>query len=450
MSKKSTTPCIPSKLYSLLRSPIQKVFLSLHRKLAMPLKSLGTNDPEASTSLSKVTWISLKRRRKIQLGVCLVQSNSYASRQQGADIAAGVFYVPRNGTYVFYVNILSEYNNMIETQLVVNGQSLALMYSGAGHFHGAGSNMAIAHLTAGDNVWVRLHGHWSSDRSVHCCWSTFSGFHLSDDEIAFSGSLSQHQRNLSAHQRLVFDNVLVNTKSSYNRNSGVFFVPESGLYLLHSNILSEHHNYVETEIVSNGQPLAEIFSGSASFGSGGNLVIAELAAGDNVWVKVNADHSSDMAIHASWSTFSGFRLSNAEIAFSAKLTVVTNFGSGYDPSTGHFRAAATGVYLLYTNILSEADNFIETELLVDGQALLEVYSGAVRKSGGVRIRPFTDAEGTETKIRKRGISIHTLNEGQDVWMHVHGHWSSDMTVHCCWSTFSGYLLFDAPQSAIVG
>ncbi|XP_052773537.1 complement C1q tumor necrosis factor-related protein 4-like [Mya arenaria] len=363
--------------------------------------------------------------------------------------ATGVFYVPRNGTYVFYVNILSEYNNMIETQLVVNGQSLALMYSGAGHFHGAGSNMAIAHLTAGDNVWVRLHGHWSSDRSVHCCWSTFSGFHLSDDEIAFSGSLSQHQRNLSAHQRLVFDNVLVNTKSSYNRNSGVFFVPESGLYLLHSNILSEHHNYVETEIVSNGQPLAEIFSGSASFGSGGNLVIAELAAGDNVWVKVNADHSSDMAIHASWSTFSGFRLSNAEIAFSAKLTanlthmaanqtivfdkVVTNFGSGYDPSTGHFRAAATGVYLLYTNILSEADNFIETELLVDGQALLEVYSGAGQYAGS-----------------GSNLVLVMLNEGQDVWMHVHGHWSSDMTVHCCWSTFSGYLLFDAPQSAIVG
>jgi len=35
-------------------------------------------------------------------------------------------------------------------------------------------------LAEGDEVWVHLHGSWSSDRSVHCCWSTFSGFLLGD------------------------------------------------------------------------------------------------------------------------------------------------------------------------------------------------------------------------------------------------------------------------------
>ena len=75
------------------------------------------------------------------------------------------------------VHILSEPNNYIETELVVNGHPLAEIFSG-GKFNGPGSNLVIAQLTQGDNVWTRLHSGESSNMAVHCCWSTFSGYLL--------------------------------------------------------------------------------------------------------------------------------------------------------------------------------------------------------------------------------------------------------------------------------
>jgi plastocyanin domain-containing protein len=87
----------------------------------------------------------------------------------------GVFYVPIDGTYQFFVNILSEADNFIETELVVNGTGVAEIYSGAGKYNGAGSNLVIVRLHRGDKVWVKVHYGFSSDMSVHCCWSTFSG-----------------------------------------------------------------------------------------------------------------------------------------------------------------------------------------------------------------------------------------------------------------------------------
>ena len=87
----------------------------------------------------------------------------------------GVFYVPVDGTYQFFVNILSEADNSIETELVLNGNQIAEIYSGAGKFHGAGSNLVIVRLHQGDNVWVKVHAAYSTDMAIHCCWSTFSG-----------------------------------------------------------------------------------------------------------------------------------------------------------------------------------------------------------------------------------------------------------------------------------
>lgn len=235
-----------------------------------------------------------------------------------------MFFVPRNGTYLFYVNILSESGNFIETELVANGQRLGLMYSGSGTYHGAGSNMVIVNLSTGDNVWVRIHSNYTSDGGLHCCWSTFSGFQLADGEAAFSASLSQSLANMVAHQTIVFDHVLVNDAHLYNAASGMFYVKEPGLYVFYTTILSEHGSSIETEIMSSRGHLSHVYSGGDRHGSGSNLVIAEMAAGDNVWVKLHAAYGSQLAVHYGWSTFSGFRLAETEIAFSARLSGENN------------------------------------------------------------------------------------------------------------------------------
>lgn len=95
------------------------------------------------------------------------------------DNLTGVFIAPQEGVYVFFSNIMSEASSdltYIETEIVKNGDQLAEMYSGAQQAFDSSSNMAVTKLNKGDHVWVRVHGSWSNNFKIHCCFSTFSGF----------------------------------------------------------------------------------------------------------------------------------------------------------------------------------------------------------------------------------------------------------------------------------
>ena len=106
------------------------------------------------------------------------------------DNLTGVFTVPVEGSYMFYVNILSESGHFVETELVLsNGGILAEVYSGDGKYFGAGSNLVIVYLKQGDQVWLRMHGAISSNRAVHCCWSTFSGYLLREGSTGVNGAI---------------------------------------------------------------------------------------------------------------------------------------------------------------------------------------------------------------------------------------------------------------------
>ena len=96
---------------------------------------------------------------------------------------SGVFRVPVPGTYLFFVNILSEAGHSIETQIVRNGNEISEIYSGgSGNYNGPGSNLVILQLDLGDEIWVRVHEHFSTNMAIHCCWSSFSGYllHVAD------------------------------------------------------------------------------------------------------------------------------------------------------------------------------------------------------------------------------------------------------------------------------
>ncbi|KAL4222583.1 Complement C1q-like protein 2 [Mactra antiquata] len=132
-------------------------------------------------------------------------------------------------------------------------------------------------------------------------------------EVGFSARVSQHVKNLTAHQPIKFGNVITNIGNYYNPTSGMFFVPVTGTYLFYVNILSEANNNIETELVQDGSSLAEIYSGAGKFhGAGSNFVIANVTKGKNVWVKVHAAYSTDMSVHCCWSTFSGYLLREYE------------------------------------------------------------------------------------------------------------------------------------------
>ncbi|XP_052710728.1 uncharacterized protein LOC128185092 isoform X2 [Crassostrea angulata] len=104
------------------------------------------------------------------------------SEGTGYNPSTGIFTAPTAGTYVFYVSVLSAYQNYINLVIVMNGSSKVR----ATAFYGSrsrvqieqtGTNLVILHLRTGDRVWVKRYsgtGYASHDIPI----TTFSGFKL--------------------------------------------------------------------------------------------------------------------------------------------------------------------------------------------------------------------------------------------------------------------------------
>lgn len=91
-----------------------------------------------------------------------------------------IFTCPTDGIYVFMAALVSEYQQNTATEIVLNGNPLAIVYSaGSSGSHGydQGFNSVITRCNAGNRVWVQIHGHQGST-VLGDKWCSFSGFQL--------------------------------------------------------------------------------------------------------------------------------------------------------------------------------------------------------------------------------------------------------------------------------
>ncbi|XP_061168325.1 complement C1q-like protein 2 [Saccostrea echinata] len=111
------------------------------------------------------------------------------------------------------------------------------------------------------------------------------------------------------HEKFIFPHVINNVGGGYDADSGVFTVPQNGVYVL-SCSLATHSNRMIAKMVKNGNPLLGIAS-SASDGevdTGNNLVVIHLQQGDRVWIQHHIGAFLWTMDEAPLSTFSGFIL----------------------------------------------------------------------------------------------------------------------------------------------
>ncbi|KAH9492102.1 Complement C1q-like protein 4 [Bulinus truncatus] len=126
--------------------------------------------------------------------------------------------------------------------------------------------------------------------------------------IAFSTALS---KKVEVHndQTLVYDAVHTNIGGGYNRQTGVFTAPESGVYLFTVSCLTNNGYSLELNVFQNHFRVATAYA-SDVFRSSSNTVILQLKKGDEVQVK---SHGSGYAYADSkgfYNSFSGFRISS--------------------------------------------------------------------------------------------------------------------------------------------
>ncbi|XP_062586796.1 C1q-related factor-like [Saccostrea cucullata] len=134
-------------------------------------------------------------------------------------------------------------------------------------------------------------------------------------QIAFYAYMSNNIQvnTLSKHKIFVYDRVETNIGNGYDVKSGKFTVPESGVYVIHTTIVSYDRSWGVIELVKNGvvKDMALADSGSHDDrDSSSTLTILNLKKGDVVYTRVGPSHGGkylESNVYARMS-FSGFKL----------------------------------------------------------------------------------------------------------------------------------------------
>ncbi|XP_045169748.2 heavy metal-binding protein HIP-like [Mercenaria mercenaria] len=124
---------------------------------------------------------------------------------------------------------------------------------------------------------------------------------------AFTARLSEHQTKLGHNQPIVFDNIVTNIGQAYSGTTGVFTAPKDGIYYFIATTMSHSGQFVQTEIVRNGESMVKLYSYDKSHEQGTSGVVLHLNVSDEVWVRHLKTQGENLYGH-NWSTFSGFQI----------------------------------------------------------------------------------------------------------------------------------------------
>lgn len=133
----------------------------------------------------------------------------------------------------------------------------------------------------------------------------------STDIVAFSVYLSIKDIEISKGYTIKFDTIVTNIGSSYNRYTGVFTVPQDGVYVFTWNLYcGSDGGYFTSQLVVNSNVVGAMYTDAAG-ADYTNVVVVEINVGDKIYVRIHPTLSFKKKLHSSpdyRSTFSGWKL----------------------------------------------------------------------------------------------------------------------------------------------
>ncbi|XP_053376348.1 complement C1q tumor necrosis factor-related protein 2-like [Mercenaria mercenaria] len=105
--------------------------------------------------------------------------------------------------------------------------------------------------------------------------------------VSFTAYLSQRIDHMGVGHHVVFDKILTNDGAGYNSNTGIFTVPDTGLYLFTYSV-NDHFDRSMLQLVVDGSNLVDIIvdpDSSTEEAMSGNTAIIHVSQGQSVWIQ---------------------------------------------------------------------------------------------------------------------------------------------------------------------
>ena len=134
-------------------------------------------------------------------------------------------------------------------------------------------------------------------------------------QVAFYAQKSSNtpKSEAAADRVIVYDNVKTNAGNGYHPSTGVFIVPESGMYVFTWSFRNGYDEYQSTQLMvnNNEEGMLHINQATAGSTSATGIAVLQVDKGDDVYVKIfSLTSHTGTVISDQWgkSFFAGWRL----------------------------------------------------------------------------------------------------------------------------------------------
>lgn len=124
--------------------------------------------------------------------------------------------------------------------------------------------------------------------------------------------MSKNTPSITLQHPLRFDVVKTNQGNAYHPSTGVFMVPQTGMYVFTWTVRIDGANYHSTELVVNTESMGIVHlnTGGTTAGEVTGIVVVHVDNGDDVFVRTYGNFNGGCVLsdHAGRSSFAGWKL----------------------------------------------------------------------------------------------------------------------------------------------
>ncbi|XP_076106988.1 collagen alpha-1(VIII) chain-like isoform X2 [Mytilus galloprovincialis] len=134
--------------------------------------------------------------------------------------------------------------------------------------------------------------------------------------VAFYAQLTSREANVGKHHPIVFDHVTLNVGYGYNKHTGAFTAPVSGIYVFTFTLFLNRGSNMAVNIFKNSEVIAQVYTEMRTDTLSGTTPVAvvDMNVGDTAFVRTSSIHQphgdvfSDVNVKTS---FAGWKIADS-------------------------------------------------------------------------------------------------------------------------------------------
>ena len=133
--------------------------------------------------------------------------------------------------------------------------------------------------------------------------------------VAFYAYMNRAERNIGTHHQLVFDVPVTNHGNGYNKHTGIFTAPRSGVYVFSFTIFPDRGSSIAVNIYRNSEVVGQVYSliGNPNFSGTSMVAVLSMTIGDVTFIRTSSTTPSSGSIFSNTdvkSSFAGWKIAD--------------------------------------------------------------------------------------------------------------------------------------------